>query len=200
MAMDKNAMIALARISRKTLHSGRSRPVRRFAWFAVSAELFLAALFLWVGADGWLTNLLLAGIMLACVLSEDAVNGLIAFQQMLPANREVNVTFKEDHFVQRTQAAETWWDYRQIKAIGEDKDYFAIVLDKNHGQIYAKDSFTWGSPDEFREFIQRKTGRKIQKVSRAVFRLTIKKKKKGKKKGAKKAKKSKVKSENRTGE
>ena len=94
MTLDKKAMVSLARISRKTLRNGRSSPVRRFAWFAVSVELFLAALLIWVGLDGWLTNVLLAAIMLACILSEDVVNGLMAYRQMLPDAREVNVTFK----------------------------------------------------------------------------------------------------------
>lgn len=197
MTLDKKAMVALARISRKTLRNGRSSPVRRFAWFAVSVELFLAAMLIWVGADGWLTNVALAVIMLACILSEDVVNGLMAYRQMLPDAREVNVTFKEDHFIHYSRAAETWWNYRQIKAIGEDQDYFALVLDKNHGQIYAKDGFTWGSPDEFREFIQRKTGKKIQKVDRPTLPPGIRK---GTKRVGKKRGKPNAKREKRTGE
>lgn len=163
-SIDKKAMVALAKMTRKTVRRGRSSPVRTFAWCVAVVELGLAALFLWTGAGGWLTNLLMAAIMLACILGEDTVNGLVGLRQVLPDSREVNATFQEDHYVHRTRGAETWWNYRQIKAIGEDKDYFALVLDKNHGQIYAKEGFDWGSPDEFREFIQRKTGLKIRKV------------------------------------
>ena len=162
--LDQKAMIALARINRKTVRRGRSSPVRTFACAVAAVELGLAALFLWTGAGGWLVNVLMAAIMLACVLGEDTVNGLMGLRQILPDSREVNVTFKDDHYVHRTKGAETWWNYRQIKAIGEDKDYFALVLDKNHGQIYAKEGFEWGTPDEFREFIQRRTGLRIRKV------------------------------------
>ena len=162
--IDKKSMIALARISRKVAHSGRSRPVRRFAWFAVTVELLLAVLFFRAGADGWLTYVLMAAIMLACILGEDTVNGILGLRQILPDSREVNAAFQEDHYVHRTRAAETWWNYRQIRAIGESKEYFALVLDKGHGQIYTKEGFDWGSPEEFREFIQRKTGLKIRKV------------------------------------
>lgn len=163
--IDKKAMIALAKISRKTLRKKRSRPVRRFAWFAVAVECLLMALNLRVGDGGWAVNALLAAIMLACVFGEDTVNGLLAFRQVLPNSREVNITFREDFYVQRTQPAETWWDYRQVKAIGEDKDFFALVIDTSHGQILSKKGFEWGGPEEFRTFIQRKTGRKIQKVA-----------------------------------
>lgn len=163
--IDKKAMIALAKISRKTLYRGRSRPVRRFAWFAVIVELLIMAVSFYAGDRGWVMNALLAAIMLACIFGEDTVNGLISFRQILPDSREVNVTFQEDHYIQRSRAAETWWHYRQIAALGEDKDYFALVIDKSHGQIYSKAGFEWGSPDEFREFIQRKTGLKIQKIS-----------------------------------
>lgn len=154
----------MAKISRKTLRQGRSRPVRRFAWFAVAVELLIMVVSFRVGDRGWVTNALLAAIMLACILGEDTVNGLLAFRQILPDSREVNATFQEDHYVHRSRMAETWWNYRQIAAIGEDKNYFALVIDKSHGQIYSKKGFEWGSPDEFREFIQRKTSMKMQKV------------------------------------
>lgn len=162
--IDKKAMTALARMTRKTLRRGRSGPVRTLAWFIVALELFLTVIYIRAGAGGWLINVLLATIMLACILGEDTVNGMVGLRQVLPASREVNATFKEDHYVHRTRAAETWWNYRQIRAIGEDRDYFALIIDKGHGQIYAKDGFEWGSPDQFREFIQRKTGLKIKTV------------------------------------
>lgn len=160
--IDKKAMIALAKISRQVL--GRSRPVRRFAWFAVALELIIMVISFLAGDGGWVINALLAGIMLACVLGEDTVNGLIAFRQTLPDSREVNATFREDRYILRSRASETWWNYQPIVAFGEDKDYFALIIDKNHGQIYSKKGFEWGGPEEFREFIRRKTGLKVQKV------------------------------------
>ena len=162
--LDRKAMTTLARITRRTLRRGRNGPVRMLAWFVVVLETFLTWVYIRGGQGGWPVNMLLAVIMLACILTEDQVNGMVSLRQILPASREVNATFQENHYIHRTQGAETWWSYRQIKAIGEDKDYFAFVLDKNHGQIYAKEGFEWGSPDEFREFIQRRTGLKIRKV------------------------------------
>lgn len=162
--IDQKSMTALARMTRRTLRRGRNGPVRMLACFVVVLELFLAFLYIRAGAGGWLVNLLLACIMLACILGEDYVNGAIGLRQILPASRSVNAAFKEDGYVHRTQAGESWWPYRQIRAIVESRDYFAFLLDRTHGQVYDKHGFTWGDPDGFREFIQRKTGLKIQKV------------------------------------
>ena len=162
--IDQESMTALARMTRRTLRRGRNGPVRMLAWFVVILELFLAFLYIRAGAGGWLVNLLLACIMLACILGEDYVNGAIGLRQILPASRSVNAAFKEDGYVHRTQAGESWGPYRQIRAIVESRDHFAFLLDRTHGQVYDKHGFTWGDPDGFREFIQRKTGLKIQKV------------------------------------
>lgn len=162
--IDQKSMTALARMTRRTLRRGRNGPVRMLAWFIVAAELFLTFVYIRAGAGGWLINVLLACIMLACILGEDYVNGAIGLRQILPSGRTVNASFKEDGYVHRTQAGESWWPYRQIRAIVESRDHFALLLDRTHGQIYDKKGFTWGDPDGFREFIQRKTGLKILKV------------------------------------
>lgn len=162
--IDQKSMTALARMTRRTLRRGRNGPVRMLAWFVVVLELFLTFIYIRAGTGGWLVNVLLACIMLACILGEDYVNGAIGLRQILPAGRTVNATFKEDGYVHRTQAGESWWPYRQISAVIESRDHFALLLDKTHGQVYDKKGFTWGNPDGFREFIQRKTGLKIQKV------------------------------------
>ena len=162
--INQKSMTALARMTRRTLRRGRNGPVRMLAWFIVVLELFLTYIYIRAGAGGWLINVLLACIMLACILGEDYVNGAIGLRQILPSGRTVNASFKEDGYVHRTQAGESWWPYRQIRAIVESRDHFALLLDRTHGQIYDKKGFTWGDPDGFREFIQRKTGLKVQKV------------------------------------
>lgn len=162
--INQKSMTALARMTRRTLRRGRNGPVRMLAWFIVVLELFLTYIYIRAGVGGWLVNVLLACIMLACILGEDYVNGAVGLRHILPSGRSVNAAFKEDGYVHRTQAGESWWPYRQIRAIVESRDHFALLLDRTHGQIYDKKGFTWGDPDGFREFIQRKTGLKVQKV------------------------------------
>ena len=51
--IDRKAMTALAKMSRKTLRQGRSRPVRTLAWFVVALEIFLTVVYIRGGESGW---------------------------------------------------------------------------------------------------------------------------------------------------
>ena len=146
--VDQKAMTALARVSRKTLRRGRSGPVRTLAWFIVVLEAFLTATYLRGGEDGWQVNALLGLFMLGCILGEDWVNGAVGLRKVPPGSREVNAAFKDD----------------QIRAAAETKDYFVLLLGRSQGQVYDKKGFSWGEPEEFREFIHKKTGLKVQYI------------------------------------
>ena len=103
--IDHRAMTALARMTRKTMRRGRNGPVRVLAWFAVLLEGYLTAIYLRAGVGGWHVNALLGGIMLACILGEDRVNGAIGLRRTPPDSREVNTAFqeKESCYVCRAQ-------------------------------------------------------------------------------------------------
>ena len=62
--IDRRAMIALARMTRKTVRRGRNGPVRLLAWFVVLLEAYLTFIYIRAGLEGWGINLLLGGIML----------------------------------------------------------------------------------------------------------------------------------------
>ena len=66
--IDQKAMTALARMTRKTVRRGRNGPVRLMAWFVVLLEAYLTVIYVRAGLGGWQMNLLLGGIMLACIL------------------------------------------------------------------------------------------------------------------------------------
>lgn len=164
-AIDQKAMTALARVTRKTVRRGRNGPVRMLAWFVVMLETFLTTIYIRGGLSGWQSNALMGLIMLACILGEDYVNGAVGLRKTPPGNRVVNAAFQDESFyVCRSQAGESWWAYHQIQAAVETKDYFALILDRKHGQIYDKKGFSWGTPEEFREFIHKKTGLKVNYI------------------------------------
>ena len=164
-SVDRRALTALARVTRKTLRRGRNGPVRLLAWFVVLLESFLTVVYIRGGQSGWLTNVLLAVIMLAAILGEDWANGLVGLKS-LPANRrEVNAAFENGKsYVCRTQAGEDWWPYKQIMAAAETRDYFVLLLDSRHGQVFDKKGFSCGTPKEFRRLIRKKTGLKVQSI------------------------------------
>ena len=155
--LDRKAMTTLARITRRTLRRGRNGPVRMLAWFVVVLETFLTWVYIRGGQGGWPVNMLLAVIMLACILTEDQVNGMVSLRQILPASRDSG-------YVHRAQSGESWWPYHQVRAVVETEDYFVLLLDRSHGHIYDKQGFAWGTPEEFRELIHKRTGLKIQKI------------------------------------
>lgn len=163
-SIDRKAMTALAKMARKTLRRGRNGPVRLLAWFVVAVEGLLVYATLRAGGTGWEINALLGLFMLGCILGEDAVNGLTGLRRVPPGSREVNAAFQDDYYIHRTQGAETWWNYGQIKAAAETEDYFALLLSRNQGQVYDKKGFSWGTPEEFRALIQKKTGLHVQYV------------------------------------
>lgn len=102
----------------------------------------------------------------AAVLTEDWVNGAVGLRRTPEDCRVVNTAFPEDGscYVCRSQSGERWWPYNQIVRVVESRDYFALLLDRKHGQVFDKKGFTWGTMEEFRELIRKKTGLKIQYI------------------------------------
>lgn len=163
--IDRRAMTALARMTRKTVRRGRNGPVRMMAWLVVALESWLVYISVRHGLGGWGVNALLGGVMLACLLSEDWINGTIGLHRLSPGELEVNTAFQEDScYVCRSRDGERWWPYSEIMTVVETKDYFALLLDRKRGQVFDKRGFTWGNPEEFRALIRKKTGLNIQTV------------------------------------
>ena len=163
--INQRAMTALAKMTRKTVRRGRNGPVRLMAWFVVLLETYLTVIYIRPGLRGWHMNQLLGRIIQACNLGEDWENGAIGLRRTAPEELEVNAAFQDDRcYVCRSQAGERWWLYSQIRVVVETRDYFALLLDRKHGQVYDKKGFTWGTEEEFRALIQKKTGLKIQVV------------------------------------
>ena len=164
-SVDRRAMTALARVTRKTFRRGRNGPVRLLAWFVVVLETFLTAVYIRGGQSGWPANALMAAVMLAAILGEDWANGLVGLRGIPKDRREINTAFEDGRcYVCRTQAGEDWWPYQQILAAAETRDYFVLLLDRRHGQVFDKKGFSCGTLAEFRSFIRKKTGLKIQSI------------------------------------
>lgn len=162
--VDRRAMTALSRASRRTLGRRRSIAVHIFGW-AVVGLILLLSLLLWLGSGSipWF-NLLVGLVMLATLRREDRLNGAIGLRQVLPGSRQVTARFTEEDYLHTTPVSESRWHYDQIRAVCETEDYFLLLLSRRHGQVYSKAGFTRGDPEAFRTFIAGRTGLPVQRI------------------------------------
>lgn len=165
---DHKTLTAMCRALRKTLRRGLSLALRIFGWTLLALIAALHGILFWFGAfvvDFWeVTTVLVALVMLSVLLGEDHLNAWIAAWHLVPGSREAETRFTEADYECTTQAAVTRFPYDRIGTVCEMKDYFVFFLGKRHGQIYPKDGFRQGTPEDFRSFIADKTGKQIRKV------------------------------------
>ena len=156
---DMNTFISMARALRMTVrkkHSKRSHILGLAAVF-----LGVASIILW--GPKLLTIAAIAVIILALIF-EDRLNARIAMKHMLKGMEKVRSDFYEDRYVSATDIGTTEWHYDKIKAIAEDKDYFIFLFSESHTQAYDKRKMSGGSQDDFRGFIEEKTGLTMQSI------------------------------------
>lgn len=155
------SMAVIAKALRKTIRKKHSRRTRIFG-----VIIFLIGLFFsWV--DGFtfdlasiITYLAMVTVALT-IIFEDKINGYVAKKKMLPGTENSEVTFNDDGFCSVTPMASSNWNYDKISLIVETKDYFVFIFSLNHAQLYDKNNLTGGTVDEFRNFIEEKTEKKI---------------------------------------
>ena len=160
---DQKALTAMARAVRKTVGAKRNRMIRLYAWIIIG--LLLVSLWLSWGS-AWQTALhcvVIAALLLIC-WKEDALNGYFAKRKALPGAEPADTTFYADHYLVKTAAAESKWQYDKILALAETQDYLVFVMGKNHALAMEKVMLEGGSISDFRHFIEEKSGCKIQNV------------------------------------
>ena len=159
---DQKALTAMARAVRKTVRAKTSRRVRLYAWVIIG--LLLVSLWLSWG-DIWQTaaNCVVIAALLLISWKEDDINGFFAKRKALPGTDTADTIFYPVHFLVKTAAAESQWQYDKILALAETKDYFLFVMGKNHAMAIGKADLG-GGVAEFRRFIEDKSGRKIQSI------------------------------------
>lgn len=164
---NQKATSAMARALRKTVRAKRSRRSHVFGWVVIAAGLYLS---LPLGEESfqlsastvvtWLSVL----VVLSALLWEDRMNGYFAFKRKVPGLNTSTTTFTAEGYHSVTEVGISDFFYANISALAETKEYFVLILGKNHAQVYAKNGITGGSVEEFRAFIQEVTGKKIAKV------------------------------------
>lgn len=160
---DRKAMTAMAKGLRKTVRKKHSRRSHIFGWIVIALGLLLS----WPSEEVKASDVLVwaaIAVMLGALLFEDRLNGYFARKKMLPGTSHAKAIFTEDGYRSETQMGNTEWKYENITAMAETKDYFVFLFSKNHAQVYDKRTLTGGTADEFRAFMQEKTGKAIEIV------------------------------------
>lgn len=160
---DQKTLTAMARAVRKTARAKRSRMVRVWAWVII----VLLAVSLWLSWGSiWQTaaNCAVMAVLLLINWKEDALNAFFAKRKALPGTECADTTFCGDYFVVKTAAAQTKWQYDKIMALAETGDCLVMVMGKNHALAFEKALLEGGSLPEFRRFLEKKTGQKIQNI------------------------------------
>ena len=160
---DRKAMTAMAKGLRKTVRKKRSRRSHIFGWIVIALGLLLSWPSEEVKASDVVTWIAIA-VMLGALVFEDRLNGYFARKKMLPGTSHAKAIFTEDGYRSETQMGNTEWKYENITAMAEMQDYFVFLFSKNHAQVYDKRTLTGGTADEFRAFMQEKTGKAIEIV------------------------------------
>ena len=71
-------------------------------------------------------------------------------------------TFFEDHIVDVSHNNTLTLPYSEVASVEESDEVFCLITTNNLAITVAKSDFTIGAPDDFRAFIQEKTGKKIK--------------------------------------
>ena len=164
---NQQAMTAIARALRRTIRKKHSRRMHIFGWIVIALVLVLS---LPSGGEAWafsprmLVSWLAALAILIVLLFEDNINGAAARRRILAGSGRAFSTFREDGFCSKTQVGTTEWQYKSIRQLAETPDYFIFIFDQSHGQAYDKHTLSGGTADEFRRFIEEKTGLTVQQA------------------------------------
>lgn len=159
---DRETLTALAKVLRKTVRSKRGKRSKLFGILIALAGIWL------MFKDGFVLNVstvvtaAAVFVLLTPNLWEDKLNALVAEKRMVKGLESSTTTFTEEHYFSTTELGDTTWSYDKVTSIAELEHYFVFIFDVNHGQVYDKRNLSGGTAEEFRSFIQEKTGQTVR--------------------------------------
>ena len=160
---NQKALTAMARAIRKTVRAKRSRITRLYVWVIIGF-LFVSLWLSWGNVWQTVVNCALIALLLTINWKEDALNGFFAKRKALPGTNCADTTFYSYHYLVKTPAAESKWQYDTILALAETRDYFLLVMGKNHAMALEKASLEGSRISEFCRFIEEKSRHRIQNI------------------------------------
>ena len=161
------SMTIAARAMRRVLRRKRSIMWAIFGW-----SVFLFNALLLIPFDGepfaldarTLISLLAEVILLSVLLFQDRFNGMIARKNALAGTKEYHVAFGEDSYTVVTAATTSTFRYELIDALAESQDYIILLMKKSYAQPLDKRTLTGGTVEDFKRFLEEKTGKTFRRV------------------------------------
>ena len=155
------SMTMAARAMRRVLRRKRSIMWAIFGW----TVFFINALLL-IPFDGepfaldvrTVTSLLVEVMLLSVLLFQDRFNGMIARKNALAGTKEYHVAFGEDSYTVVTAATTSTFRYELTQ------DYIIFLMKKRYAQPLDKRTLTGGTVEEFKRFLEEKTGKTFRRV------------------------------------
>ena len=161
------SMTIASRAMRKVLRRKRSILWAIFGW----TVFFINALLL-IPFDGepftldasTVISLLVEVMLLSVLLFQDRFNGMIARKNALAGTKEYHVAFGEDSYTVVTEVTTSTFRYELIDALAESQDYIILLMKKRYAQPLDKRTLTGGTVEEFKRFLDEKTGKTFRRV------------------------------------
>jgi len=164
------AVTTMAGTLRKTLRKKRNRRSHIFGWIVLVIAVLLT---LPLGDKEFVINFntiitwIAALVILIALLFEDKINGYFARKRSLEGMDKATTVFNDENYITTTSIGKTEFPYdRNIDLLVETKDYFVFIFDKSHAQVYDKHGLSGGTVEEFRKFIQSKTGKEVVNIEK----------------------------------
>lgn len=161
----RRTLAAMSKALRKTTRRQSSRWTRVLGWIIIAVCL-LSVL---DGQQSPWVRWVDAGVivmLLAVQFGEDLLSAVISKRQAMPGMEESRTVFLEECYESRITGLTSQWQYSRVLALAELGDYIVVVLGKNHAQAFDKAGLEGGTVEEFRRFLEEKTGKTIRKIGR----------------------------------
>ena len=160
-------MTVAARAMRKVLRRKRSIIWAIFGW-----SVFLFNALLLIPFDGepfaldvrTVTSLLVEVMLLSVLLFQDRFNGMIACKNTLAGTKDYHIAFGEESYTVVTEVITSTFHYEMIDAMAESQDYMVLLMKKRFAQPLDKRTLTGGTVEEFKRFLEEKTGKTFRRV------------------------------------
>lgn len=163
---DRNTLTIMAKTLRKGNRRKKSILTRLLGWVVVAILGFL----IWLnsGTDrlyfNQVLNLAMFLGLIGMLLFEDRINGYLVSKRTMTGVKRSRAIFRQEEFLDKTNLGTVELEYANVAAIIEKGDHIVFLFKNNHARICDKRTIAGGTMEEFRTFIQSRTGQEIKTI------------------------------------